>query len=196
MAHRVVSAVQRHVRSWGQTGSDRPTLKTALLTRTGPRTGLNNREIDKQWRDTLRKQRSQAMKKVAAIVALTLVFLFGSSAFAQATSTPYAMGGSTRGFAQERDQFARSGQLFRIEGHCQSACTMFLKLKNVCVDPNAELLFHAGKHSFATKLMLESYNSRLRGFLMANHYMDGPEFHAISGREIIQRFGYRQCPGT
>ena len=73
---------------------------------------------------------------------------------------------------------------------------MFLKLKNVCVDPNAELLFHAGKHAFATQLMLESYNAKLRNFVVANHYMDNADFHAISGREIIQRFGYRRCPGT
>src|SRR4030088_161655 len=30
-----LSAVQRYVRSWGQTGSDRPTVKTALMTHTG-----------------------------------------------------------------------------------------------------------------------------------------------------------------
>ena len=30
------SAMQRHVRSWGATGSDRPTFATALLTRSGP----------------------------------------------------------------------------------------------------------------------------------------------------------------
>lgn len=119
---------------------------------------------------------------------------FNVSAFAQASSVPYAMGGSARKFAQERDRFARSGQLFRIEGHCQSSCTMFLKLRNVCVEPNAELLFHAGANLFATELMLKSYNSKLRSFLTANHYMDAPEFHTISGREMIQKFGYRQCP--
>ena len=129
-------------------------------------------------------------------LAWCAAFGLSSPAFPQATSTPYAMGGSTEKFARERDQIARSGQLFRIEGHCQSACTMFLQLKNVCVDPNAELLFHAGKHPFATKLMLESYNSKLRNYLMANHYMDNADFHAISGREIIQTFGYRQCPAN
>ena len=48
-------------------------------------------------------------------------------------------------------------------------------------------------NSHATKLMLDSYNARLRSFLMANHYMDTPQFHTISGSEIIQKFGYRQC---
>src|SRR3954465_4977783 len=37
-----------------------------------------------------------------------------------------------------------SGELFRIEGHCQSACTLFLGIRNVCVARSAQLLFHAG----------------------------------------------------
>ncbi len=32
----------------------------------------------------------------------------------------------------------------RIEGHCQSLCTLFLGLRNVCVERSARLLFHAG----------------------------------------------------
>jgi hypothetical protein len=28
----------------------------------------------------------------------------------------------------------------------------------------------------------------------ANHYMDTLAFHAISGRDMIATFGYRQCP--
>ncbi len=26
------------------------------------------------------------------------------------------------------------------------------------------------------------------------HYMDTLEFHAISGHDMIQKFGYRECP--
>jgi hypothetical protein len=118
---------------------------------------------------------------------------FSTSVLAQASSAPYSMGGNTERFAQDRARIAQSGQPFRIEGHCQSACTMFLSLKNVCVDPSAELLFHAGGNPQSTQRMLNSYNARLRSFLMANHYMDTPQFHTISGSEIIQKFGYRQC---
>jgi hypothetical protein len=137
--------------------------------------------------------RTNFLFKNFLLICCTMI-TFNVSAFAQASSLPYAMGGSARTFAQERDRFARSGQLFRIEGHCQSACTVFLKLRNVCVEPNAELLFHAGSNQFATKIMLESYSSKLRSFLKANHYMDTSEFHTISGREMIQKFGYRKCP--
>jgi hypothetical protein len=42
--------------------------------------------------------------------------------------------------------------------------------------------------------MLGSYKPSLRQFLVANHYVDTFDFHAISGRDIIQKFGYRACP--
>ena len=132
--------------------------------------------------------------KVLTLSACLTTVGVSTSSLAQLTSAPYSMGGSTEQFAQDRARIDKSGQLFRIQGHCQSACTMFLALKNVCVEPSAELLFHAGKHPFATKLMLDSYNASLRSFVMANHYMDTPQFHTISGSEIIQKFGYKQCP--
>jgi len=125
---------------------------------------------------------------------------FNASAFAQGSSLPYGQGARTgekfREFHQDRDELARTGQLFKIEGHCQSACTLFLKLKNVCIEPSAELLFHAGGSPHSTSVMLDSYNAKLRSYLMANHYMDTPEFHTISGLDMIQRLGYRRCPGT
>ena len=42
--------------------------------------------------------------------------------------------------------------------------------------------------------MLDAYNARLRNSVTANHYMDTLEFHAISGRDMIRKFGYRECP--
>jgi hypothetical protein len=129
-----------------------------------------------------------------ATIGLTL------SALAQDSSIPYGGGAGSsekfRKFHQDRDEIAKTGQPFKIEGHCQSACTLFLKLKNVCIEPSAELLFHAGGSPHSTSVMLDSYNAKLRSYLMANHYMDTPEFHSISGSEMIQRFGYRRCPGS
>lgn len=123
-----------------------------------------------------------------------------AAAAAQGSSTPYGGGAGTaekfRKFHQDREAIAKTGKPFRIEGHCQSACTLFLKLKNACVDPNAELLFHAGGSAHSTQVMLDAYNSKLRSYLTANHYMDTSQFHTISGRDMIQKFGYRQCPGT
>jgi len=141
-----------------------------------------------------------SLLRVVCFMGFVAAIGFSPSAFAQESSAPYGHGARTfrqvEEFAHDRDQLAKSGQMFKIEGHCQSACTLFLKLRNVCIDPNAELLFHAGVKPQSTALMLASYNGKLRSYLMANHYMDTPEFHTISGLEMIQRFGYRRCPGT
>lgn len=97
-------------------------------------------------------------------------------------------------------QYNASGERFRIDSHCQSACTMFLSIRNVCVTPDATLLFHAGGNMqqgilnpAVTQKMLSHYNGALRRYVTANHYMDTFEFHSIPGGEIISRFGYRAC---
>ena len=110
-----------------------------------------------------------------------------------ATSTPYAKGGRTKDFAADVERYRRSGEPFRIMGHCQSACTMFLALPNVCIEPGARLLFHSAKVPDGTRRMLRSYNSKLRGYLIANRIMERPAFHTISGRDMINRFRYRAC---
>ena len=98
-------------------------------------------------------------------------------------------------------RYNASGERFRIDSHCQSACTIFLSIRNVCIAPGASLLFHSGgdmknnKVSVAsTQHMLNAYNAALRQYVSANHYMDTFTFHTISGSEIISRFGYPACP--
>jgi len=89
--------------------------------------------------------------------------------------------------------------LFRIEGHCQSACTLFLGIRNVCVERNARLLFHAGNDrsgrisETSTQHMLSAYKPRLRQYLVSGGYVQTPSFHALTGGELIDKFGYREC---
>ena len=97
-------------------------------------------------------------------------------------------------------QYNASGERFRIDSHCQSACTMFLSIRNVCVEPGAELLFHAGGDRAkgiisptVTQKMLSFYKPALRQYVTANHFVDTLDFHSISGSEIISRFGYPAC---
>jgi hypothetical protein len=111
------------------------------------------------------------------------------------TSTPYAMGGRTREFAVDVARYRASGEPFRITGHCQSACTMFLSLRNTCIEPSARLLFHAGARPEATQRMVNSYNGRLRAYLAQQRVMESPAFHTISGQDMITKFGYRACRG-
>ena len=125
-----------------------------------------------------------------------------SAAVADGSSRPYGGGGRINPGAIVA-KYNKSGELFRIEGSCQSSCTMLLAIKNVCVEPSATLLFHAAlfpnergqKPPPARQAaMLNSYKPKLRSYLVTNHYVDTFEFHAISGRDIIQKYGYRECP--
>lgn len=118
---------------------------------------------------------------------------WSSSAFAVGSSRPNARGGLLAPIEAVIGQYNQTGELFRIEGVCKSSCTMFLAIRNVCVDRNATLLFHSAPTPGATNRMMSAYNASLRDFLVANHYLDTFEFHAISGRDIIQKFGYRSC---
>jgi hypothetical protein len=122
-------------------------------------------------------------------------------AWADGSSRPYGGGGLIGAPAIIR-KYNASGERFRIEGHCQSSCTKLLAIRNVCIDPDATLLFHAAllprernqKPDPAKQAaMLRSYNTKLRKFVIANHYIDTFEFHAISGHDMIQKFGYREC---
>jgi hypothetical protein len=136
----------------------------------------------------------------------TMKFLAGlmhvviSSAAFAATSENYGMGGRIQKFQPEIDRANASGELFRIRGHCQSNCTLFLGLRNVCVERSATLLFHSGHdrqrniNAGSTNRMLNAYNAPLRQYVVDNHYMDTLAFHAISGAAIIDRFGYKECP--
>ena len=133
------------------------------------------------------------------ILAGVILLLISSTAFA-ATSEKFGKGGWYKDFQPEIERADASGELFRIKGHCQSNCTLFLGLRNVCVERSARLLFHAGHdrqrniNAGSTQRMLSAYNASLRQYVLDNHYMDTLAFHTIPGSMIIDKFGYRECP--
>ena len=133
-------------------------------------------------------------------ILVSLVFILIATAACAATSEKFGKGGWIQDFQPEIDRANASGELFRIRGHCQSNCTLFLGLRNVCVERSATLLFHAGHdrqrnvNAKSTQRMLSAYNASLRQYVLDNHYMDTLAFHAIPGSQIIDRFGYRECP--
>jgi hypothetical protein len=146
-----------------------------------------------------------ALTFVAAI-GLCLGLLIGGQALADGSvsQSRMGMGAGPSGFAPFDAliaQYNASGERFRIDGHCQSACTMFLSIQNVCIVPSARLLFHAGHtqgpnrvvHAGSTNHMMAAYNPSLRSYLAAGGYMDTLAFHTISGRDMIAKFGYPAC---
>ena len=77
----------------------------------------------------------------ATLIVLGFV-LVSSTSFA-ATSERFGKGGWYKDFQPEieRDNAAAA---VSHQGPCQSNCTLFLGLRNVCVARGATLLFHAG----------------------------------------------------
>ena len=141
------------------------------------------------------------LRRLSVLVCIATV-VWALPALAAGSSVPYGGGGPMAKFDAIIGQYNASGELFRIEGHCQSSCTMFLAIRNVCVDPNANLLFHASlsarerdhaPYPEKNAHMASHYNASLRQFILAHHYMDSFTFHPISGRDIIRKFGYPQC---
>jgi hypothetical protein len=132
--------------------------------------------------------------------ALAATMLLFTTAATAGNNAGYEFGGRYARFDPVVSQYNQSGELFRIEGHCQSSCTLFLGIRNVCIDRNATLLFHAAHDRSQnvspslTTHMLGAYNARLRNYVTANHYMDTLAFHSISGSDMIRKFGYRECP--
>src|ERR1700694_266321 len=132
-------------------------------------------------------------------IAAAALLLVATSAMA-GNNAGFELGGKHARFDPVVRQYNQSRDLFRIEGHCQSSCTLFLGIRNVCVNRNATLLFHAAHdrgQNVSPSLpshMLGAYNASLRNYVTANHYMETLAFHSISGRDMIQKFGYRECP--
>ncbi len=134
------------------------------------------------------------------IVIAALLALMPACAMAEGSNAGFGMGGNYSRFDPVVAQYNASGELFRISGHCQSSCTLFLGIRNVCIERSASLLFHSAHDRqrnpspSLTVHMLDAYNPKLRAYLAAGHYMDTLAFHTISGAALISRFGYRECP--
>jgi hypothetical protein len=127
-----------------------------------------------------------------------------SPALADGTSLGHDEGGRVVDFLPIVRQYNASGELFRIQGICKSACTLFLGIRNVCVERSATLMFHGGHDiqenvtgpdTRASRAALYRYNPALRQYLLEGHYMDTDAFHTLPGSVLIDRFGYKECVG-
>jgi|GEM_PF-1274644 len=134
----------------------------------------------------------------SATTALALAISAAGPALA-GTSRGFESGGKFVRFDPVVAEYNQTGAPFRIVGPCNSACTLFLSIKNVCIEPNAVFGFHAGNDGKgnislgATRHMQNAYNPKLRRFVIENGYMETFAFHTISGRDMIEKFGYPAC---
>lgn len=122
---------------------------------------------------------------------------------AEGSSKPHGAGGRFAVYYPIIAKYNTSGEAFRIEGACRSACTLFLSIRNVCVERDAALSFHAGpdaktgkwqRNSTSTKAMLRAYKPALRTYLLDGHHVDTRAYHTLPGAALIDKFGYPECP--
>jgi hypothetical protein len=137
---------------------------------------------------------------------LALITISGAgaaAALAAGSSLSYGEGGYVPNFVKIVRQYNMSGDDFRIEGVCKSACTMFLGIRDVCVERDARLMFHAGHDiaenrtgpdTRASRAALYRYNANLRRYLLEGHFMDTKAYHTLTGGDLIDRFGCRERP--
>lgn len=92
------------------------------------------------------KKRQRMARTLGMLGFLFAIGGTGSSAHADGSVSSLGMGMDARdaaAFARFQTVIAQY-ERFRIDSHCQSACTMFLSICNVRITPGATLLFHAG----------------------------------------------------
>jgi len=125
------------------------------------------------------------------------------AALADGSSKPHGGGGRFAVYYPIIAKYNKSGERFRIEGFCRSACTLFLSIRNVCIERNAFLSFHAGpdrkthkwvRNSSSTRAMLKAYKPGLRKYLLDGHHVDQRKYFTMKGATLIDKFGYAECP--
>jgi len=142
---------------------------------------------------------------VCLFIAVAFGFVTGSAkqVFGEGSNLGFRSGGKFSDYDPIVYQYNASGERFRIRGRCRSACTMFLGIRNVCVEPTAVFQFHAGsvelggtrvQSAISSAHMMAHYNSRLRTYLEAGKYLETRDLHNITGRDMIAKFGYPACP--
>lgn len=131
------------------------------------------------------------------------LLLMSTSAMAEGSSSSYSR--DERGeFGSVVSRYNATGELFRIEGRCHPACTMFLGIRNVCIEPGASFVFRTGQDRAGRDRqrknvaqvpqqmphhLMSAYNGSLRSYLQSS----GADT-TLSGNEVISMFGYRKCP--
>ena len=106
---------------------------------------------------------------------------------------------------------AESGKLHRIEGDCESSCSIWLGHRPVCVMPTARVWFHSASDWSAAQFsdgnpwrsmsatgntaLMAFYPPKLQRFLTHAGWLNSPELsvaHSLTGLELAG-FGVRLC---
>lgn len=115
------------------------------------------------------------------------------------------LGGNLASYMSHVDALNREGRAIRIAGVCASACTIYLGVKNACVDLSAELWFHAAYRPRDRQLdpagslrMLAYYPPPVRRWAIESGALEQTTWsvrHMLTGSELIG-MGMRACRGS
>ena len=142
---------------------------------------------------------------VSGLALCVVALATATAAFADGSSKPHGAGGNFSVYYPIIAKYNKSGELFRIEGVCRSACTLFLGIRNVCVDRKAELSFHAGpdrktkqwvRNSSSTRAMLAAYKPKLRKFLLDGHHVDSHKYFTMKGAHPDRQVRLSRMPAA
>lgn len=148
----------------------------------------------------MRRRKSSA--SLGALAPCIVALGAASAVHADGSSKGHGEGGRFAVYYPIIAKFNVSGEVFRIEGVCRSACTLFLGIRNACVDRSAILAFHAGPDAkshkrgpdtSSSRAMLAAYKPKLQRYLLDGHHMDTSNYHELPGATLIDRFGYPAC---
>jgi len=154
-------------------------------------------------RTRLRERSRYAVSAVgrAALVSLTALMPVVGQAQAVKVVTN-DRGGLLGQRAEEIRTLERTRQRVELRGECLSACTMYLKLPNACVAPDAIFGFHgpswygqplsADQFEAFSNLMARHYREPLRSWFMNTARYRTRSYYQITGRQLIE-MGYTAC---
>ena len=100
--------------------------------------------------------------RVLIAAAFWVAFLIPAEAY----TVKYDRGGKINTYLHRADLLNH----VRIDGHCYSSCTLYLRSKNVCATHRAVLGFHAARLNGKRfrgfeKIFIQLYPRRIQGFL-------------------------------
>lgn len=149
------------------------------------------------------------LSRLASVLAFAVTGLLFVTAAVQAQAI-MRVGNDHGGSVAERitqiNRIRATGTRVEIrDGYCQSACTMYLGLNNVCVGPSARFGFHgpainarAGlammpdEFEYWSQLMANYYPPQLRGWFLSTARYEIFGIIDVSGAELI-RLGIPEC---
>jgi hypothetical protein len=116
--------------------------------------------------------------------------------------SPLDSGGHLQSYIAEVRRLNAEASTKAIRGVCVSACTIYLGVKNVCVDPTAQVWFHAAHlpgdnrpNSLGSLEMLSYYPPSVRAWAIRTRALESTDLQdakKLTGEQLI-RMGVRSC---